>query len=52
MSWASYATNVPFLYVISDIVKKDPSRMKTIDQFHADARSGSLPASRMSIRTS
>ena len=44
ISWASYATNVPFLYVISDIVKKNPSRMKTIDQFHADARSGSLPA--------
>jgi phospholipase C len=44
ISWASYATNVPFLYVISDIVKKNPSRMKTIDQFHADARAGSLPA--------
>jgi phospholipase C len=44
ISWASYATNVPFLYVISDIVKKNPSRMKTIDQFHLDARSGSLPA--------
>jgi len=44
ISWASYATNVPFLYVISDVVKKNPSRMKTIDQFHADAKAGTLPA--------
>ena len=44
ISWGSYATNVPFLYVISDVVKKNPSRMKTIDQFHADARAGSLPS--------
>ena len=26
ISWASYATNVPFLYVISDVVKKNPSK--------------------------
>ena len=44
ISWASYATNVSTLYVISDIVKKNPNRIKTIDQFHADAKSGSLPA--------
>jgi phospholipase C len=44
ISWASYATNVPFLYVISDVVKKNPSKMKTIDQFHADAKAGTLPA--------
>ena len=44
ISWASYATNVSTLYVIADIVKKNPSRIKTIDQFHADARSGRLPA--------
>ena len=44
ISWGSYATNVPFLYVISDVVKKNPSRMKTIDQFHADARAGTLPS--------
>jgi phospholipase C len=44
ISWASYATNVSTLYVISDIVKKNPSRIKTIDQFHTDAKSGSLPA--------
>ena len=44
ISWASYATNVSTLYVISDIVKKNPSRIKTIDQFHADAKSGSLPS--------
>ena len=44
ISWASYATNVSALYVISDIVKKNPSRIKTIDQFHADAKSGSLPS--------
>jgi phospholipase C len=44
ISWASYATNVSTLYVISDIVTKNPKRIKTIDQFHADARSGSLPA--------
>ena len=44
ISWASYATNVSTLYVISDIVKKNPDRIKTIDQFHADAKSGSLPA--------
>jgi len=44
ISWASYATNVSTLYVISDIVKKNPGRIKTIEQFHADARSGSLPA--------
>ena len=41
---ASYATNASTLYVIADIVKKNPSRIKTIDQFHADARSGSLPS--------
>ena len=44
VSWASYATNVSTLYVISDIVKKNPGCIKTIDQFHADARAGSLPA--------
>ena len=44
ISWASYATNVSTLYVISDIVKKNPTRIKTIDQFHADAKAGSLPA--------
>jgi phospholipase C len=44
ISWASYATNVPFLYVIADIVKKNENRMRTIDQFHADARAGRLPA--------
>ncbi len=44
ISWASYATNASTLYVIADIVKKNPSRIKTIDQFHADARAGSLPA--------
>jgi len=44
ISWASYATNVSTLYVISDIVKKNPGRIKTIDQFHADAKSGSLPS--------
>jgi phospholipase C len=44
ISWASYATNASTLLVIADIVKKNPSRIKTIDQFHADARSGSLPA--------
>ena len=44
ISWASYATNVSTLYVISDIVTKNPNRIKTIDQFHADAKSGSLPA--------
>ena len=44
ISWASYATNASTLYVISDIVEKNPGRMKTIDQFHADARAGSLPA--------
>jgi phospholipase C len=44
ISWASYATNASTLYVIADIVKKNPSRIKTIEQFHADARSGSLPA--------
>ncbi len=44
ISWASYATNVSTLLVIADIVKKNPSGIKTIDQFHADARSGSLPA--------
>ena len=44
ISWASYATNVSALYVISDIVKKNPGRIKTIDQFHADAKSGSLPS--------
>jgi phospholipase C len=44
ISWASYATNVSTLYVIADIVKKNPNRMKTIDQFHADARAGTLPA--------
>jgi phospholipase C len=44
ISWASYATNASTLYVISDIVKKNPSRIKTIDQFHADAKSGSLPS--------
>ena len=44
ISWASYATNVSTLYVIADIVKKNPSRIKTIDQFHADAKSGSLPS--------
>ncbi len=44
INWASYATNVSTLYVISDVVKKNPSRIKTIDQFHADAQSGSLPA--------
>ncbi len=44
ISWASYATNVSQLYVISDIVKKNPGKIKSIDQFHADARSGSLPA--------
>ncbi len=44
ISWASYATNVSTLYVISDIATKNPNRIKTIDQFHADAKSGSLPA--------
>jgi phospholipase C len=44
ISWASYATNVSTLYVIADIVNKNPTRVKSIDQFHADARSGSLPA--------
>jgi phospholipase C len=44
ISWASYATNASTLYVISDIVEKNPSRIKTIDQFHADAKAGSLPA--------
>ncbi len=44
ISWASYATNASTLFVIADIVKKNPSNIKTIDQFHADARSGSLPA--------
>ena len=44
ISWNSYATNVSTLYVISDIVKKNPGRIKTIDQFHADAKAGSLPA--------
>ncbi len=44
ISWGSYATNVPFLYVISDVVKKNPSRIKTIDQFHADAKAGTLPS--------
>jgi phospholipase C len=44
ISWASYATNASTLYVIADIVKKNPARIKTIDQFHADAKAGSLPA--------
>ncbi len=44
ISWASYASDVSFLYVISDIVKRNPSRMKTLEQFHADARAGTLPA--------
>ena len=44
ISWASYATNASTLLVIADIVKKNPTRVKSIDQFHADARSGSLPA--------
>ena len=44
ISWASYATNVSTLYVISDIVTKNPNQIKTIDQFHADAKAGSLPA--------
>jgi phospholipase C len=44
ISWASYATNVSFLNVINDIVHKNPSRIKTIDQFYADAKAGSLPA--------
>jgi phospholipase C len=44
ISWASYATNVSTLLVIDDIVKKNPSRIKTIDEFHADAASGSLPS--------
>ena len=44
ITWASYATNASTLYVISDIVKKNPGRIKTIDQFHADAKAGSLPA--------
>ena len=43
ISWASYATNVSTLYVISDIVKKNPGGIKTIDQFHADANAGLLP---------
>jgi phospholipase C len=44
ISWASYATNVSTLFVISDIVNKNQSRIKTIDQFHADAKAGTLPA--------
>jgi len=44
ISWASYASDVSFLYVISDIVTRNPSRMKTLEQFHADARAGTLPA--------
>jgi phospholipase C len=44
ISWASYATNVSTLFVIADVVNKNKSRIKTIDQFHADAKAGSLPA--------
>jgi phospholipase C len=44
ISWASYASNVSTLYVIADIVQKNPGRIKTIDQFYTDAKSGSLPA--------
>ena len=44
ISWSSYATNVSTLYVIADVVKKNQTRIKTIDQFHADAKAGSLPA--------
>jgi phospholipase C len=44
ISWASYATNVSTLFVIEDVVQKNPTRIKTIDQFHADAKAGSLPA--------
>ncbi len=44
ISWASYKTNVSTLFVISDVVQKNPARIKTIDQFHADAKAGSLPA--------
>jgi phospholipase C len=44
ISWASYATNASTLLVIADIVQKNPGRVKTIDQFYADAKAGSLPA--------
>jgi len=44
ISWASYATNASTLLVIADIVQKNPGCIKTIDQFHADARAGTLPA--------
>ncbi len=44
ISWASYATNASTLFVISEIVVKNKSKMKTIHQFHADAAAGTLPA--------
>ncbi len=44
ISWAGYATNVSTLLVIADVVNKNPGRIKTIDQFYADAKAGSLPA--------